>query len=509
MTDLVIGSGPSGVSVATALLARGRQVLMLDGGRVPEPAAQEHRDRLAASDPGDWSGITHAAWQKPQFETPPGQVRRFGSDFAMEPGDGTLTTTAGFGLRASRAEGGLSNLWGSAVLPNRADDIADWPVSINDLAPHYRAVAEFMPVSGQPDNLETVLPVFPMQGRSGLDPSPQAEHLLDRLARQTGPLADMGVHAGPARLAVDTACKYCGQCLHGCPWGYIWSARQTLAQLRNHQGFSHRSGTVRGFDENAGTVTVTLKSGETLQADRVFVAAGVLETARVLLASRPRGNGVLHLKDSQHFFLPCLHRWRAPRRPDRMPYHTLPQAFVEIDDPSVSPHLVHAQIYTWNEFYARDLIATYGTKLPGSAPLWRALARRLIVAQAFLHSDHSARITLSLAPDGRLVPTVSSTLETAQVMAAAKTRLARALNKAGLTALTFAARPGEPGSSFHTGGSVPMAADPGTGESDTLGRPKGLSRVHLVDASVLPSIPATTITFSVMANAHRIGTLAP
>jgi choline dehydrogenase-like flavoprotein len=27
----------------------------------------------------------------------------------------------------------------------------------------------------------------------------------------------------------------------------------------------------------------------------------------------------------------------------------------------------------------------------------------------------------------------------------------------------------------------------------------------VVDSSVLPSIPATTITFTVMANAHRIG----
>ena len=46
-------------------------------------------------------------------------------------------------------------------------------------------------------------------------------------------------------------------------------------------------------------------------------------------------------------------------------------------------------------------------------------------------------------------------------------------------------------------------------QSDALGRPMGRSRVHVVDASSLPSIPATTITFSVMANAHRIGTLCP
>ena len=63
----------------------------------------------------------------------------------------------------------------------------------------------------------------------------------------------------------------------------------------------------------------------------------------------------------------------------------------------------------------------------------------------------------------------------------------------------------EPGRGFHCGGSLPMRAVPGNFESDTLGRPQGWSRVHAVDASVLPAVPATTITFSVMANAHRIG----
>lgn len=509
MADLVIGSGPAGVSVAMALLARGREVLMLDGGRIPEAAAQNRRDQLAESEPATWSDETRAAWQTPQFATPPGQVRRFGSDFAMEPADQTLTTTAGIGLRASRAEGGLSNLWGSAVLPYRAADIANWPITIEDMAPHYQAVAGFMPLSGQPDDLEAVLPAFPMRGHTPLTPPPQAQKLLDQLARQKEPLAAMGVHAGAARLAVSPACKYCGQCLHGCPWGYIYSARQTVDALRDRPGFCHQTGIVRRFEENDHSVKVTLDNQEVLQADRVFVATGVLETARLLLTSQPGGDGVLSLKDSQHFFLPGLHRWRAPRRPDKGPFHTLPQAFIEIADPAVSPNLVHAQIYTWNEFYARDLIATYGAKLPGSAPLWHALARRLIVAQVFLHSDHSAQINLSLAADGRLTPTVSDNPETSQIITAAKTRMARALNKAGLSMLTFAARQGDPGSSFHVGGSVPMSASPGANESDILGRPTGLKRVHLVDASVLPNIPATTITFSVMANAHRIGALAP
>ncbi len=509
MTDLVIGSGPAGVSVAKALLDRGRQVLMLDGGLRLDAPARERRDRLAAADPDTWSTAEEKTWQAQQFDTPPGQVRRFGSDFAMVPGAETLVSPERIGLRASHAEGGLSNLWGSAVLPNRAADIADWPITAEDLAPHYRAVAEFMPISGRVDALQTLFPAVPMQDRAPLTPSPQAERMMAHLDQHKTGLAKLGAHAGAARLAVGPGCRYCGQCLHGCPWGLIYASGQTLDGLRHHAAFRHRAGLARRFEERSDHVTVTLDDGETLQADRIFIAAGVLETARLVLTSSPDPAARLQLQDSQHFFLPSLHRWRAPRRPDQRPYHTLPQMFIELDDPEISPHLVHAQIYTWNEFYAHDLISTYGSKLPGSAPLWRMLAQRLIVAQAFLHSAHSARIDLTLATDGRLSPTVQANDETERVMGHATSRLAQVLKLAGLMPLSFARRPGEIGSSFHVGGSVPMAKTPGSGQSDILGRPKGLSRVHLVDASNLPSIPATTITFSVMANAHRIGMLAP
>jgi choline dehydrogenase-like flavoprotein len=63
----------------------------------------------------------------------------------------------------------------------------------------------------------------------------------------------------------------------------------------------------------------------------------------------------------------------------------------------------------------------------------------------------------------------------------------------------------EPGRGFHAGGTLPMRTQPGEFETDVLGRPAGWRRLHVVDAAVLPSIAATTITFTVMANAHRIG----
>jgi hypothetical protein len=63
----------------------------------------------------------------------------------------------------------------------------------------------------------------------------------------------------------------------------------------------------------------------------------------------------------------------------------------------------------------------------------------------------------------------------------------------------------QPGRGFHTGGSFPMTREPRGFQTDLLGRPPGWKRIHAVDATVFPSIPATTITYSAMANAHRIG----
>ena len=60
------------------------------------------------------------------------------------------------------------------------------------------------------------------------------------------------------------------------------------------------------------------------------------------------------------------------------------------------------------------------------------------------------------------------------------------------------------GASNHLGCSMPMRDRPREGETDVLGRPPEWKHTHIVDSTVLPSLPATTITFPIMANATRI-----
>ena len=61
-----------------------------------------------------------------------------------------------------------------------------------------------------------------------------------------------------------------------------------------------------------------------------------------------------------------------------------------------------------------------------------------------------------------------------------------------------------PGKSYHGGATFPMSREPAGHGSDLLGRPMKLGRVHVVDASVFPNIPATNLTLTVMTNAYLI-----
>ncbi len=51
-----------------------------------------------------------------------------------------------------------------------------------------------------------------------------------------------------------------------------------------------------------------------------------------------------------------------------------------------------------------------------------------------------------------------------------------------------------------------MAEEPKELETNRLGKLNQYKRVSIVDSSIFPTIPAQSITFSIMANAYRIAT---
>jgi len=211
------------------------------------------------------------------------------------------------------------------------------------------------------------------------------------------------------------------------------------------------------------------------------------------------------LKDSQYFLFPMLQARSVPRVAEES-LHTLSQGFIEIFDETISPFAVHLQVYSYNDHLGQILDHKLGA-LKHLFPKNLLLGRFLLV-QGFLHSDHSGAIVARLRREGdNDVFDLSESLnpETRPKIAQVLRKMTRQAFSLGAAPLAPLLQITEPGRSFHVGGSFPMAAAPGPGQTDRLGRPRGAERIHVVDATVFPTIPATTITLPVMANAHRIG----
>jgi choline dehydrogenase-like flavoprotein len=498
---LVVGSGPAGIAAAREAVRAGRSVTVVDGGVDLEPEHRQRLERMKRADRPDPDDVAVARNAVSATRSGVSLKRVHGSDFPYR-GAGQVETSNVSAYR-SGAHGGLGNVWGAAVLPFTERDTSDWDVPRTELDAAMRRVFDYLPLSGAIDDL---VDRFPVHARSigSMPAHEQTQRLLDRLGRRRDELAGRGVIAGRARLAVRAPdCIGCGQCLFGCPKDAIFTPQHVTADLARRPGW-----VVRHVVDRPGWVDVHLDQRRSapdaptvVRAERVFLAAGTIETTRILL--RSSGRPTLQMRDSQYFLLPLLDTYGGSPRDDD-PHHTLAQVFIEIDDARLSSYSVHLQVYAHNPLYAEAVTSMLGPVARVFRRPIDELTSRLRVVQGYLHSHESTVATASLHGE---------TLHLRQHDPSATRRRVRRVGRrlvglapaTGMAPVLPALSIGDFGAGMHIGAVVPVRARPVQDHhADLLGRPFGWSRIHVVDASSLPSIPATTITLNAMANASRI-----
>jgi choline dehydrogenase-like flavoprotein len=520
MTVVIIGSGPAATATAHALCDAGLGVTVLDAGDRIEAGRMELFENLAQSDPERWppelARRARRAYPADIKHVP--NKPAYGSLFPYALNDPDLPIECeSADTLSSLAYGGLSNSWGAAILPFRQRDIEDWPVSLAELEPHYEAVLRFVPLAAEHDELSEILPLY-TDTPGALRRGSQASALLSHLRRHARALRTAGFTFGASRLAVvagttdSNRCRHCGLCLYGCPYRSIYNSAHTLQTLAREGRIDYRGGVyVDRLSEAGDSVAIDFHERKRpseigrLVASRVFVACGAISSTRLMLESMGHTQPV-RLHDSQYFAIPMV-TLRSTSVSVATQGNTLAQVFVELEDARVSRHVVHLQIYGYNDI----MLAALTRRLPaGEGTLERILQPllgRMVVIQGFLHSADSPGLTIT-RDAGRLRIVgddhASGTARVSMLMRciAAHARLL------GMAPIPGVAHVGSPGKSNHLGGSLPMRSDPGELETDTLGRVPNWDRVHVVDASIFPSVPATTVTISVMANAHRIAVAA-
>ncbi|MCX7120282.1 MAG: GMC oxidoreductase [Gammaproteobacteria bacterium] len=498
---IIIGSGPAGVSAAKALLDRGVDVTMLDAGVELEPARQAILSQLQLTwNEQEYDSLKHA------INTEDNLKLSYGSDYPYQYVSDFLniTTDKNTYCMPSFARGGLSNLWGAYVSSYDNDDLKKWPIKTAELEFYYQKVKTFLPVTADYRH------------------SKQADWLLKKSNQSKKPLESAGFTAAPAKLAVyfsgnesRKACFYCGNCQHGCPNNLIYTANDTLNQLLSHPQFTYINNVVvEKIIEQENDVTIfalELSAGKKpimFKAERVFLAAGAIGSTKILLNSLNLFNHPVLLKDSQHFMLPCVMK-KSASSVEKEKLHTLTQLSLRLKNESISNHIIHMQIYTFMDHYITQFKSMFKKLYPLVNPFLKPIINRMIIIQGFLHSDDSTGCEITLSADAKTLSlhrgnNVTNSEKKIKMLTHYLKKYHRQL---GFFPLFFMTKISKTLRSYHYRGSFPMQAGKRTQTStDVLGRPYGMEKVHVVDATVFPTIPAQAITLTIMANAYRIAT---
>ena len=513
----VIGSGLSAIGAIKALLARGIHPTVIDRGERLDDERTGMVEGLARKQPAQWTAKErHNLGNNPSLKNGSAIPRKlvFGSDyFYGRPGPDAPLDASGNLPPFSHALGGLSAGWGAAVLPPQECDLVDWPVSAGELSAYCAKVLAELPYSARDDGLSLDFPLL-FSGGYALRPGRSERWLLDAL-EEASILKKGETVFGQARLLVDAgnnehACRYCGQCMSGCVYGAIYKAGDEIMSLHEKGEIEYLPGyhALRLFEEN-GKVVVSVRDASGVPSnmtfDRIFMAAGAVNSARLVLDSLGLFGHKLRLLSRGGFVIPMLNLRRLPIEwPD---LNTQPGLFLEIRGKGLE-HWVHVQISVENELLLQKLGIRAGSR-GLLTRLKRYIASHVVLLFVNYHSDHAGSYDLWLEPAAvgesanRLRSVHHRSPPQWRVWRASWMRLLSVFAKIGCLPLFPMARLNSGG--YHVGGTLPMRARPsGALETDTLGRLAVWKQVHVVDTAVFPSLPGTTIGLLAMANAYRI-----
>jgi choline dehydrogenase-like flavoprotein len=522
ITALIVGSGPAAAGAALALSPRqDLKITVIDIGLRLEDDRQKVVDVLASSDPLNWDDrMVRSISEQPVESHVHGlpEKRSYGSDYPFRDVaqlDGLTAADNVSRSLISAAYGGFSNVWGSQLMPFTVPVFERWPFSASKIEPHYQAVLNQIPFAGEDDDLARY---FPLIGRPSPLPEVSARtmRVLQAYDRHRPVLNGLGITVGKARLAFEAAkCVRCGLCMTGCPYALIYSASQTFDALRRSKRVTYYDGLLAlEVREEADRAVVTAKELATgrlqrFEADRIYVACGAVGTTRLVANSLRLFDHELVMLESQQFSLPMM-SLRATQDPRTEAQFTLNQfnMIAALDERGFDISQLH--FYTYNPAFFDALPPPLRAR--AAEPATVQLLRRVSFAIGYLPSWRSPRLQVRVrrAPSADRLPELHISREAAppgrnRMLRTVVARLLRSARFLDLYPILPMLRLAAGGKSYHCGGSFPHTFDgPTTVSTDPLGRVGHWRRIHLVDASVFPNVPATTFTLTIMANAHRI-----
>lgn len=467
---IVIGSGPSGAMAARELTDRGVPVTLLEAGTSP-PAGLIVRA----------GGHTVARWRSRAAMSDDRHVRA--DDQVVE-------------WYSSLSPGGLSNYWTAAVPRFAPEDFTDggrlderfvWPVGYDDLVPFYEVAEDLLRITGSARSLP-VLPAGHVAHPSSVPAPWQA--LAGHGWADSVTMLPMAI--GHPWMIARRGSEFNSYHVVVRPLERCDSFRLVLGATVSRLVLSADGGRVEGVEY----VDTASHARVTMRADAVVLAAGTIDTTRLLLSSIPGAEDELSLIGRYLHDHPRVWWWATLGRP--MPALPLPMYLARraySDSPPLSGSSASIGLAA-----SRDRL-----RAAAHVPINRVGAQ---VFGTMIPSDHRGvrladsgtdrfglpRVTIDLAYDDRSLATLHDAAERFMQMCA----------DGGNPAVVHHGdwRP-RPGNSVHYAGTVRMHADARHGALDEWNRLRGVANLVVTDMACFTTNPEKNPTLTAMALAAR------
>ena len=527
----VVGSGASAVHFAQTALENGWHVRMIDVGRPrPEPempdtsflkVIDEHEDP-ARYFLGD-------EFQATKMPGPDGEYYGFPPhrEYIFEAVPQIKTQSRGFEPLQSFARGGLAEAWTGGSFPLTPAEFEEFPVEHTDIASAYDRVAERIGIMGLDDDITPHMPVHAHLAPP-VELDPHSAQLLGTYERKRADFNRLGVYMGRSRAAVlredrpeegRKACTRLGRCLWGCPSESLYTPALTLRRLLLNENFEYVPGYVVSHFEvdESGRIERVVASAldgsgeEKFGVERLVLAAGTLSSSKIFLDSVYRHGGerwtLDGLMDNRQILMPFINLAMVGKahEPDSYQYHQLVLGLK--GDPL--KHYVHCQITTLKTTMMHPIVQNVPLDLRTALDVFRNVHAALGLVNINFHDtrrpDNQLTIEPTEAGGTRLLVQYTPAAEEPETIKRGRKRVKKTLWKLGCIVPPGMEHMRPMGASVHYAGAIPMSSTSAPKRTTPTGRSHDFENLWFVDGTTFPFLPAKNLTFTLMANATRIG----
>jgi hypothetical protein len=494
---------------------------MLDGGYVPATHQysfdEQNFEDIRTREPDQWK-----VFLGEDFSSIPLQGLKGGLGGGMVSGnrayvvqdaDALQPLTAGNAqVIQSLARGGLGAAWGAACAYLEDEELCAMGLPAANMQQAYDDVSREIGISG-PATRACVQPAA--------HPDLHASLLLEAAEHKQARLRALGVRITQPHSAVLTVplgdrqpTRYTDMDYYLDPGRSVYRPQYTLDTLKTKPNFLYLGGhLVERIEETAHETRVhahVLAHGKrtharTFSCQQVVMAAGAVNTARILLRSFTAPGTATSFIGKPHVFSAVFHPRTLGKAGPAQRLSLCQLLALDEHRTAQGLHAGAAQLYGYRSMLLFRLLGNVPLPVPEAMTLLSVLSPSLLVADIRFPGLEHTDSTLSLDADGHVSIRVHVPPEEHLARTQSLQRLHRGLRALG--AWTLKTMPLPEASTSHHAGTVPVEQTP-SGRPlsvDPQGKLHQAKRVFVADASMFRCLPPSPHTLTIMANARRVG----